>query len=440
MDFSNYTTAAALSAAFSQYLSLDLLSNGSLLISQAQNYSLLYNISYIRSGYPTDALEVIHTLALSCVCVHFVEFSFFWNMFFLCFYVFSRNICNLSICHILILCVSQQFVSWDGIVNYTTTNVLRPSTAPTSVPTSSTRPYAAPTPLPSALPTQLPSSSPTLTPSLSPSVIPSSTSSPSLTHEPTALQTPSPTSKRVGLCLIGEEDEGGSVMTSCGMTLVNVNTSHNRDLIGFQGRDSLYRLDVISPRTVRAVVCPTETNETSNASTLNPYIWMYDGCPFNASTLNGSIPLLTTSDETSQTEVWYFIREKDSLDISVFLCLLFLLSYSIFLSFLLLSYTLSLFLLSFSHFLTLTYSLSYFLLLSIYYNNTQVALMNSSMTTSFSLTSSCAVVSYDITSEWLQSKGGNTSIWIIVDGDKGVETHKLYLYIYISHTQTSLFL
>lgn len=71
----------------------------------------------------------------------------------------------------------------------------------------------------------------------------------------------------------------------------------------------------------------------------------------------------------------------------------------------------------------------------------KVDLMNSSMPAAFDLTSACAVVSFDITSgytflilliyvhtdtenmftftEWLSSKGGNVSLWIIVDGDKG---------------------
>lgn len=180
-------------------------------------------------------------------------------------------------------------------MSYNTTNALRPSGAPTSKPSTSYTPSLDPSPLPSALPTGLPSSTPTSPPSSQPSILPTNTIQPSLTYSPTSIHTAAPTSSREGLCLIGEDSLAS--YTSCGAVLLNV-SSRDRNLIGFEGYDSLYKLQVMSPRTVRAVVCP---HAVANAS-VTPYLWLYEACPFN-----GSIPLLSTSDETSQSVVRIFL-------------------------------------------------------------------------------------------------------------------------------------
>jgi hypothetical protein len=149
--------------------------------------------------------------------------------------------------------------------------------------------------LPSATPTLLPSSIPTQTPSSHPTSLPSITPLPSVSFEPTIIKTPTPSATRDQLCVI--DGEGNAQYTSCGATNLNVSNSEQSHYIGFDGYDSIYRLDVISTRTVRVAVCPSDNNNSSS-STFAPYLWLYNGCPFSE-----TFSLLSTSDETSKNEV-----------------------------------------------------------------------------------------------------------------------------------------
>jgi len=297
LDFSDYTSASAISDAVSSFLSVDLSppANGSQLIKQARSYALNYNVSYILDGSPTEPL---------------------------------------------------QFVGWNGTVTYSVSNAMNPTQLPTVVPTRSIYPSSLPTPLPSATPTPLPSTAPTVLPSLSPTPSPSISLVPTDTYEPTIDATPEPTQRRSSLCELGGDQTTKKV--TCGATLLNVGNKEQNDVLGFGAKDSLFRIDIISPRSVRAAVCPRNNSLLSNSTqgnvSFSPYLWLYDGCPFN-----GSMPLLSTSDETTTTDV---------------------------------------------------------------------KLLNESLAGGYPLTTNCAVIAFDATTSWLSGRGGNTSLWLIVDGDK----------------------
>jgi hypothetical protein len=223
-----------------------------------------------------------------------LSLSLFCTIVFLSFF-FSHSSSNTNInihTHLW-----TQFVSWDGTVNYSATQVLRPTSAPTLTPSASLHPSTSPTSLPSATPTLLPSSVPTQTPSSHPTSLPSITPLPSVSFEPTIIQTPTPSATRDQLCVI-DQIEGNAQYTSCGATNLNVSNSKQSHYIGFDGYDSIYRLDVISTRTVRVAVCASDDNNSSSSSTFAPYLWLYNGCPFSE-----TFSLLSTSDETSKNEV-----------------------------------------------------------------------------------------------------------------------------------------
>lgn len=121
----------------------------------------------------------------------------------------------------------------------------RKAPAPTESPSFPPSISQSPTDMPT---TKAPSPSPTIQPSPQPSITPV----PTATFGPSRTPTPAPTTDQCAAAL----------SLRCGMSLPDQRVAHR----------SLFRVDVTTPRTIRAVACPAQAGEGP------PLVRIYDGC------------------------------------------------------------------------------------------------------------------------------------------------------------------
>jgi hypothetical protein len=195
-----------------------------------------------------------------------------------------------------------------------------PTSEPTLLPTLSPAPTQAPTLQPSPMPAPEPSQQPTGVPSPKPSSLPSTTPAPSTSAPPSEPPTQAPSAQDYVHPTDAFQCASAANLSTCntvllGQPFVNPGASFSplqqqgsgatSSTAGDDNDDVLYRLPgITSPQTILVVVCPVDSptqqqQQQQQQLTFRPHLSLNDECPHKRVGGGGGLTALATSDETS---------------------------------------------------------------------------------------------------------------------------------------------